>query len=137
MHVLFSDSADCFLTQDVDVDGGGGSTAAVGGLDDVGGAVVSLGLGDGDSGMSRFGVNGDSVIWFEDQVGLCPLHPRFGLTRHLRRQLDLAAGFGRQASQQFSIQLNLWRLYKHKKDMKNLSVGDDIIDFLKISQLKS
>lgn len=111
--------AEHFLTKDVDVNGGGGSAAAVGGLDDVGGTVVPLGLCNGDSGMSRFSVDGDSVVWFEDQVGFCPLHPRFGLTRHLCRQLDLAASLGRQTCQQFGIQLNLWRLCMHEKKVKN------------------
>lgn len=102
--------AESFLTKDVDVNGGGGSATAVGGLDDVGGTVISLGLCDGDGGMSWFSVDGDSVIWFEDQVGLRPLHPRFRLPLHLCRQLDLAACFSCQTSQQFGIQLNLWRL---------------------------
>lgn len=117
---MFGLSSEDFLTEDVDVDGGGGSTAAVGGLNDVGGTIVSLGLCNGDSGMSRFSVDGDSVIWFEDQIGFCPLHPRFRFTHHLCRKLDLAAGFGRQSRQQFGIQLNLWRLYTH--DKRELSI---------------
>lgn len=87
------------LTKDVDVDGGGGTATAVGGLDDVGGAVVSLGLTDGDSGMSRLGVNGHPVVRFENQVGLGPFHSGFRLTSHLGGELDLAASLGCQTCQ--------------------------------------
>lgn len=104
------------LTEDVDVDGGSGAAAAVGGLYDVGGAVVSLGLGDSDGGVSRLGVDGHSVIWFEDQVGLGPFHPGFRLTRHLGREFNLAAGLGSQTGQQLGIQLDLWRLCIDNKD---------------------
>lgn len=119
---MFSLSTQFFLTKDVDVDGGGGPAAAVGGLNDVGGTIISLGLCNGDRGMSRFSVDGDSVIWFEDQVGFCPLHPRFRFTHHLCRELDLAAGFGRQSCQQFGVQLNLWRLYMQDKKRSSKSV---------------
>lgn len=98
------------LTEDVDVHGGSGTAAAVGGLDDVGGAVVSLGLGDGDGGVSWLGVDGHSVVWFEDQVGLGPFHPGLGLTHHFRGEFDLAAGLGSQTGQQLGVQLNFWRL---------------------------
>lgn len=84
------------LTEDVDVDGGSGAAAAVGGLYDVSGAVISLGLGNGDGGVSWLGVDGHPVVWFENQVGLCPLHPGFGLTHHLGGEFDLAAGLGGQ-----------------------------------------
>lgn len=87
------------LTEDVDVDGGSGTATAVGGLDDVGGAVVSLGLADGDSGVSWLGVNGYPVVRFENQVGLGPFHSGFRLTCHLGGELDLAAGLGRQTCQ--------------------------------------
>lgn len=71
--------------------------------------------------MSRFGVDRDPVVRFEDQVGFGPLHPGLGLPRHLCGQLDLAASLGRQARQQFGIQLNLWRLYVHEEKGKPLS----------------
>lgn len=98
------------LTEDVDVDGGGGAAAAVGGLDDVGGAVVSLGLGDCDGGVSRLGLKGHSVVRFEDQVGLGPFHPGLRFSRHLGGELDLAAGLGGETGQEFSVQLDLRRL---------------------------
>lgn len=94
-----SGCAGSLLTKDVDINGGGGSTAAIGSLNDIGGAVVSLGLCNGDGGMSWYGVDGDPVIWFEDQVGLCPLDPGFRLSGHLCRQLDFAACFRCQTSQ--------------------------------------
>lgn len=65
--------------------------------------------------MSRLGVDGDSVIWFEDQVSLGPFHPRFGLTRHLGGEFNLAAGLGSQTGQQLGIQLDLWRLCIDKR----------------------
>lgn len=138
---LVSERAGSFLTQDVDVNGGGGSTAAVGGLNDVGGTVISIGLCNGDSGMSWFRVNGDSVIWLEDQVGLCPLYPRFRLPLHLCRQLNLAASFSCQTSQQFGIQLNLWRLYMHDTNTKTKTVRNlqskNINSFLKAAFQKA
>lgn len=102
------------LTKDVDVHGGGGTSAAVCGLNDVGGGVVSLGLGDGDGGVSWLGVDRHSIVRFEEQVGLRPLHAGFWLTLHFSREFDLTAGFGSQTSQQLGIQLNLWRLCRGK-----------------------
>lgn len=98
------------LTQNVDVDSGSGAAAAVGGLDDVGGAVVPLGLGDGDGGVSRRGVDAHSVVGLEHQVGLGPLDPRLRLPLHLSGELDLAAGLGGQTRQQLGVQHDLWRL---------------------------
>lgn len=45
------------LTKDVDIHSGSSTTAAVGSFYDVGGGVISCGLGDGHSRVSRFGVN--------------------------------------------------------------------------------
>lgn len=87
------------LTEDVDIDSGSGTATAVGGLNDIGRAVVSLGLGDGDGGVSWLGVNGHPVVWFEDQVGLGPFHTGFGLTRHLGGEFNLATSVGSQTGQ--------------------------------------
>lgn len=108
------------LTEDVDVDGGSGAAAAVGGLYDVGGGVISRGLGDGDGGVSRLGVDRHPVIWFEDQVGLGPFDPWLGLTCHLGGEFDLAASLGCQTGQQLGIQLDLWRLCMDNKDEGSL-----------------
>lgn len=104
-------SEEIFLTKDVDVNGCSGSTAAVGGLYDVGGAVVSLGLADCDSGVSWLGVNGHSVVWFKDLISLGPFHTGFRFTSYFGGKFDFAASFGGQTSQQFGIQLDLWGLY--------------------------
>lgn len=92
-----------YLTQNVDVDGGSGTAAAVGGLDDVGGAVVPLGLGDGDGGVSRRGVDAYPVVGLQHQVSLGPLDSRLWLPRHLGGKLDLTAGLGGQTRQQLCI----------------------------------
>lgn len=97
------------LTENVDVHGGSGTAAAVGGLYDVGGTVVSLGLGDGDGGVSWLGVDGHPVVRFEDQVGLGPFHPGFGFTCHLGGEFNFAAGLCSQTGQQLGVQLDLWR----------------------------
>lgn len=104
------------LTEDVDVNGGSSTAAVIGSLNDIGGTVVSLGLGDSDSGVSWLSINRDPVIWFEDKVGLGPFHPGLRLTLHLRGEFNLAAGLGSKTSQQLGIQLDLWRLCINNKD---------------------
>ena len=104
------------LTKDVDIDGGSGTATAVGGLNDVGGAVISLGFGNSDGRVSWLCVNGHPVIWFEDQVSFGPLHPGLRLTRHLSRKFNLTACLGGQTSQQLGIQLDLWRFCVDNKD---------------------
>lgn len=104
------------LTEDVDIDSCSGTATAVGGLDDVGGAVVSLGLGNSDGGVSWFGVNGHPVVRFEDQVSFGPLHPGFGLTCYLGGELDLAACLGGQTGQQLCVKINLRRFCMDNKD---------------------
>ena len=98
------------LTENVDINGGRGTTAAVGGLNNVSGTVISLGLGDGDSGVSRLCVDGHPVICVEDQVGLGPFHTGLWLSSHLGWEFNLFASLGGQTSQQLGIQLDLWRL---------------------------
>lgn len=66
--------------------------------------------------MSWRSLNGHSVIWFEDQVGLGPLHPGLRLACHLGREFDLAASLGGETSQQLGIQLDLWRFCKDDKE---------------------
>lgn len=98
------------LTENVDIDSGSGAAAAVGGLNDVGGAVVPLGLGDGDGGVSRRGVDAHPVVGLQHEVGLGPLDPRLRLPFHLGGKLNLTAGLGGQTRQQLGIQHDLWRL---------------------------
>lgn len=85
------------VTKDVDIHGGGGPTTAVGSLYDVGGSVVSLGLGNSDGGVSWLGVDGDPVVWLEDQVSLSPLHSGLRLTFNFSREFDLTTSLGSEA----------------------------------------
>lgn len=108
------------LTKDVDLNSGSGTAAAVGGLDDVGGAVISLGLGNGNGGVSRLGVDGNPVVWLEDQVSFRPFHAGLRLTLHLGRELDLAAALSSQTSQQLDVQLDLWRFCMDDKGERSI-----------------
>lgn len=110
------------LTEDVDVHSGSGASAAVGGFDDVSGAVISLCFGDGDCGVSRLAVDGHPVVGLEDQVGLGPLDPGLRLAHHLSRKLDLAAGLRGQTGQKLGIQLDLWRLCVDRKGQRSFRV---------------
>lgn len=98
------------LTQNVDVDGGCSTATAVGSLDDVGGAVIPLGLCDGDGGVSRRGIDAHPIVRLQHQIGLCPLDPWLRLSCHLGGKLNLTAGLGGQTRQQLGIQHDLWRL---------------------------
>lgn len=107
------------LTKDVDFNGGSGTALAVGGLYDVGGAVVSLGLCDANGRVSWLGVDGHPVIRFEYQVSLGPFHPGFWLTSHLGWEFDLAASLGGKTGQQFGVQLDLWRLCRENENERS------------------
>lgn len=109
------------LTKDVDIHSGSGTTAAVGGFDDISGTVISLCLGDGNHGVSWLGVDGHPVVWFEDQVGFGPLDSWLRLTCHISRKFNLAASLSSQTSQKLGIQLDLWRLCIEIKDKKSVS----------------
>lgn len=107
---------DDFLTEDVYINSGSSSATAVGGFDNVGGAVVPLGLADGDGGVPWLCVDGHPVIGFEDQIGLGPFHSGLRFTRHLGRELNLTASLGGQTRQQLGVQLDLWRLCRREQN---------------------
>lgn len=92
-----------FCTEDVDVDGCGGTAAQVDSLDDVRGSVSSGGVADGKLGVSWLGVDGDAVIGSQDQVSLGPFYPRIGLSFDVCRKLNLGSSSGRKTSQQLHV----------------------------------
>ncbi len=88
----------CVITENVDIDGGGGASADIDCLNDVGGGVSSCGVGNGQLGVPRLSVNGDAVISPQDQVGLGPLHPGIRFSFDIGWELDLGSGSGGQTS---------------------------------------
>lgn len=99
-----------FCTEDVDINGGSGASAGIDSLNDVCGGVASGGFADGQLGVSQPRVYANAVISLEDQISLCPLHPRIRLSFDIGGKLDLGAGPGGQTSQQLDVQLDLRRL---------------------------
>ncbi len=87
------------FTKNVDVNGGSGTSTGIDCLNDVGGSVSSGGVADGQLGVSWLCVNGDAVICPQDQVSLCPLHPRIRLSFDISRKLDLGSCPCSQTSQ--------------------------------------
>lgn len=99
-------------TKNVDINSGRCTPAGVDCLNDVGGRVRSGCVSDGKHGMARFCVDGNPIIWSQDEVGLCPFDPRIWFAKHIRGQIDLSAGSGSQASQELHVKLDLRWLCK-------------------------
>lgn len=94
-------------TENVDVDSGGGASAAVNSLDDVGGSVSSCGVSNGDLGVPRLGVNGNAVVGLEGHVSLGPLYTGIRFSSDISGKLNLGTGPNGQSCQQLHVQLNL------------------------------
>lgn len=97
-------------TKNVDINGGCGASADVDCLNDEGGSISSGGIANGQFGVSRLCVNGNAVICPQDQVSLCPFHPRIWFSLYISWKLDFGTSSGGQTGQQLHVQLDLWRL---------------------------
>lgn len=99
-------------TKNVDVNSCSGTATSVDSLNDIGGCIRSGCVCNGKCGVSRFCVNANPILWFQDKISLCPFHSWLWLAKHISRQVNLSASPGSQACKKLHIQLDLWWLCK-------------------------
>lgn len=95
------------LTQDVHFHHRGGPAADIHGFYDVCARIASLTVCDCHCGFPRNVFDGDSLVWLQKGICLCPGYFRFRLSSHSGRKLNLGACFYRKASKEFHIKEDL------------------------------
>lgn len=111
------------LTQDVDFHHGGGPAADVHSFYDICTSVASLAVCDRHCGLLRDVFNGDSLVWLQQCVSLCPSYFRLRLSSHSGWKLNLCAGFHSETSKELHIQ----------EDLRSLCIGKKLFMFLECS----